>query len=221
MIPGDTQYRFVTYTQAGNATALTPTLQITDAASSLLTSDSIRGLALTVSSCSGTWATVLNGAPTCTGGSITSVLPSTALANLKTANALNNFNLTAAGVNRLVYAISMPSGVNETNTNGTTTVSPYAITAINAATGTVTYSTASTTGLAVGEQITVTGASTAGFNGTFIITAVSAGVSFAVTNATPGTGTTATGNLPTIQSLTSTITWTVSEAQRTGTSTNG
>jgi len=224
MIPGDTQYRFVTYTQAaGNATALTPTLQITDAASTALTADSIRGLALTVSSCSGTWVPVLNGAPTCTGGSITSVLPSTALANLKTANPLTNFNLTAAGVNRLVYAISMPSGVNETNSNGATAVgnSPYAITAEGASAGTVTYSTTNTTGLFVGEQITVTGATTGGFNGTFVITAVSAGASFAVTNATTGSSSTATGNLPTIQSLTSTITWTVSEAQRAGTSTNG
>jgi len=225
MIPGDTQYRFVTYTQAaGNATALTPTLQITDAASTALTADSVRGLALTVQNCSVAWAYALgvSAAPTC-GGTTTAVLGPIALANLKTANPLTNFNLTAAGVNRLVYAISMPSGVNETNSNGATAVgnSPYAITAEGASAGTVTYSTTNTTGLFVGEQITVTGATTGGFNGTFVITAVSAGASFAVTNATTGSSSTATGNLPTIQSLTSTITWTVSEAQRAGTSTNG
>ena len=226
MIPGDTQYRFVTYTQAAaNGTALTPTLQITDAASTALTADSIRGLALTVSNCSVAWTYTagINPAPSCT-GTLTPVLGSTPLVTLKTATALGaGFNLIPSGVSHLVYAISMPSGVNETNSNGATTVgnSPYAITAEAASASTVTYSTAITTGLAVGEQITVTGASTSGFNGTFIITAVSAGVSFAVTNATTGTTSTATGNLPTIQSLTSTITWTVSEAQRAGTSTNG
>ena len=226
MIPGDTQYRFVTYTQAAaNGTALTPTLQITDAASTALTADSVRGLALTVSNCSVAWSYTagINPAPTC-GGTTTAVLSSTPLVTLKTATALGaGFNLIPSGVSHLAYAINMPSGVNETNSNGATTVgnSPYAITAEAASAGTVTYSTAITTGLAVGEQITVTGATTSGFNGTFIITAVSAGVSFAVTNATPGATSTATGNLPTIQSLTSTITWTVSEAQRAGTSTNG
>lgn len=226
VIPGDTQYRFVTYTQgASNATALTPTLQITDGASTLLTADSVRGLAVTVNNCSVAWTYTLgiNAAPTC-GGTQTAVLGSTPLVALKSATALGaGFSLVAGSVSHLVYSINMPAGVNETTANGTATVgsNPYAITAISTATGTVTYSTASTTGLTTGEQITVSGATTSGFNGTFIITAVAAGASFTVANATTGATSTATGNLPTIQNLTSTVTWTVSEAQRAPTSTNG
>lgn len=226
MVPGDTQYRFVTYTQgAGNTTAITPTLQITDGASTLLTADSVRGLAVAINNCSVAWtySIGISAAPTC-GGIQTAVLSSTPLVTLKSATALGaGFNLASGGVSHLAYAITEPAGVTETTANGTATVgnSPYAITAISASAGTVTYSTANTTGLAVGEQITVSGATIGGYNGTFIITAVNAGVSFAVTNATTGATSTATGTLPTIQNLTSTITWTVSEAQRASTSTNG
>ena len=226
MIPGDTQYRFVTYTQAaGNATAITPTLQITDGASTLLTADSIRGLAVAVNNCSVAWTYTLgiNVVPTCS-GTLTAVLGSTPLVTLKSATALGaGFNLTPGSVSHLAYTIVEPTGVTETTANGTATVgsNPYAITAISASGSTVTYSTASTTGLVAGEQITVSGATTSGFNGTFIITAVTAGTSFAVANVTTGATSTATGTLPTIQNLTSTVTWTVAEVQRASTSTNG
>ena len=56
-----------------------------------------------------------------------------------------------------------------------------AITGITASAGVVTYATSNTTGLSAGQSITITGASTSGFNGTKTILAVSAGTNFTVT----------------------------------------
>ena len=228
MIPGDIQNRSVDYTQAAtNATALSPTLQITDGSSGaagLLSADSVRGASLTITNCSVAWTFTLGSpAQSCTGIS-TPALNATPLTTLKSATGLaSGFQLTAGAISHLQYAITFPAGVNETTTNGTSVVgsSPYAITAIAPAAGTVTYSTASTTNLAVGELITVSGATIAGYNGTFVITAVVPSTSFSATNATTGATSSATGTLPTAQNLSSTITWTVSEAQRAAIQNNG
>ncbi len=228
MVPGDVQYRYVDYTQAAtNATATTPTLTITDGSSGaagLLAGDTVRGLSLTVTNCSVPWTfTLATSTQSCTGTS-TPALTSTPVATLKSATALGaGFQLASGLVSHLQYAITFPSGVNETTTNGTNVVgsSPFSITAIAAAAGTVTYSTASTTGLAIGELITVSGATIAGYNGTFVITNVVPSTSFAVTNAATGATSTASASLPTAQNLSSTVTWTVSEAQRAAISNNG
>lgn len=68
-----------------------------------------------------------------------------------------------------------------------------AITGITANAGVVTYATSSTTGLSAGQSITITGASTSGFNGTKTILAVTTNTNFTVTSAATGSTSTATG----------------------------
>ena len=226
MVPGDTQYRFVTYTQAAtNSTALSPTLQITDGASTLLTADSIRGLAVKVDNCTVAWTYSLgvSAAPTCSGTN-TAVLATTPLVTLKSATALGaGFQLAASAVSHLAYTITLPAGINETTANGGTaavTGSPLAVTTTSGTGSLATYTVASTAALTTGEQIVISGSTVAAYNGTYILT-VGTGTTFTTTSAGTGASTGTTATLPSVQNLTSTITWTVSEAQRAGTSTNG
>jgi len=93
-----------------------------------------------------------------------------------------------------------------------------AITGITASAGVVTYATASTTGLSAGQSITVTGASTSGFNGTFTILAVTANTNFTVTSAATGSTSTATGTYASAFNLTNATIATVSGTNFTVTS---
>jgi len=226
MVPGDTQYRFVNYTQAAtNSTALNPTLQITDGASTLLTADSVRGLAVTINNCSVNWTYTLgvSAAPTCS-GTQTAVLASTPLATLKTASALGaGFQLAPSSVSHLDFAITLPSGITETTANGgaaTVAGSPLSVTSTSGTGSVATYTVASTAGLTTGEQIVISGSTVPAYNGTYILT-VTSGTTFTTTSTGTGASTGTTATLPSVQNLTSTVTWTVNEAQRAATSTNG
>jgi hypothetical protein len=228
MIPGDTQYRYVTYTQAGTSTALLPKIRLTDANSNLLTSDAVRGLKLTINRCTVAW-TVTAGTPgvgTCTSGTSSIVLATTPLATIKAADtALDSaqFLLTTGTVNFLQFVINLPAGVDESVANGVTSVtgSPVSIASIANAAGIVTYTNTAGPVLLAGQQIVITGATIAGFNGTKLIATVPNGTSFTVVDAATGSTSSATGTLGTIQGLTATIVWTISETQRVATSTNG
>jgi hypothetical protein len=71
-----------------------------------------------------------------------------------------------------------------------TATATQAITAISASAGTVTYSTANTTGIIAGQFITVSGATTAAYNGTFLVNGVNTNTNFTViSNATGATST--------------------------------
>ncbi len=124
MVPGDTQYRFVTYTQAAtNVAALTPTLQITDG-TTILTGDSVRGLSAKLDNCTVAWtyAIGVSTAPTCS-GTTTAVLAATPLFTLKTVTPLGaGFQLAPSAVSHLAYTISLPTGVNEVTNNGGTAI---------------------------------------------------------------------------------------------------
>jgi hypothetical protein len=74
----------------------------------------------------------------------------------------------------------------------------YSISAISGSGSAVTYSTANTTGLVVGQVVTIAGATTAAYNGTYTITTVTANTSFIVTSTATGTGSTAVGTLTTV-----------------------
>ena len=67
------------------------------------------------------------------------------------------------------------------------------ITGISGNGTTVTYSTANTNGLTVGQSITISGATTAGFNGTFLIASITSNTNFTVASTVSGTSSTATG----------------------------
>jgi len=66
------------------------------------------------------------------------------------------------------------------------------ITGITNTTNTVTYATTNTTGLSIGQSITISGATSAGYNGTFTISGVVASTSFTVSNTVTGTPSTST-----------------------------
>ena len=57
----------------------------------------------------------------------------------------------------------------------------------------VTYSTANTNGLTVGQSITISGATTTGFNGKFLIATITSNTNFTVASSVTGTSSTATG----------------------------
>ena len=69
----------------------------------------------------------------------------------------------------------------------------YDITSITANGTTITYNLSDTSNLVSGQTITITGATTGGFNGTFTVGVVTANTSFTVTNGTTGSSSTATG----------------------------
>jgi hypothetical protein len=195
--------------------------------SQILTDEAVRGLQLTVNRCSVAW-TVVAGTPgvgTCVGGTSSTVLTTTPLSAIQAADTAlsSNFGLAAGDINYLQFVISLPVGLDETVANGGTPVvtgSPLAISAITASAGTVTFTLPSGHGLAAGQQIVISGAATAGYNGYKTIAGITP-TTFTVIDTTTGATSTATGTLGSVQGLTAAITWTVSETQRPATSTNG
>ena len=89
------------------------------------------------------------------------------------------------------YAVSAVSTSQPGNIASiTTATATQAITGITNAAGTVTYATANTTGIVVGQYITVTGATATAYNGTFLVASVTANTNFTViSNATGATST--------------------------------
>ncbi|MEI6868258.1 MAG: hypothetical protein WCK62_07155 [Actinomycetes bacterium] len=227
MAPGDTEYRYVTLTQgAKNVLGLTPKLQISDVNSTLLTTDKVRGLQITVQNCATAW-TVSAGstAASCTGGA-TSVIANTSIVNLKTLTTLNNYLLAKSNVNYLQFAINLPAGNDEATANGslTPTISngSQIITAGSISGSVASFTTASAAQLSVGEVFSIANAvGGTGYNTTYTVL-TSSGTTVTATPAVNPTGsmTSGTATESTIQELTALITWTFSETQRVATSNN-
>lgn len=97
------------------------------------------------------------------------------------------------GANCYIKRVTAGTPLSATRTFTAPSSTTGSVTAIAASSGTVTFSTASTTGLAVGDVVTITGATSVGYNlSSAVITAISAGVSFAVASTATGTTSTAT-----------------------------
>ena len=141
-----------------------------------LNSDATNGIQYTLSNCSVEWTS----SGTCPTATVTAA---SSTGSVVTYTAANTFT---AG-----------DSVSLSGLNGS-----VAITAVSGSGTVVTYSTASTTGLSAGQSITISGATTAGYNGVKTILAVNAGVSFTVTNATTGATSTATGTYTSAFNLT-------------------
>ena len=141
-----------------------------------LNSDATIGIQYTLSNCSVEWTS----SGTCPTATVTAA---SSTGSVVTYTAANTFT---AG-----------DSVSLSGLNGS-----VAITAVSGSGTVVTYSTASTTGLSAGQSITISGATTAGYNGVKTILAVNAGVSFTVTNATTGATSTATGTYTSAFNLT-------------------
>ncbi len=155
-----------TVTNPATGTAVTGASATATVPDRLIT-DATNGLQFTLSNCSTEWSNT----GTCPTATVTGASGS---GTVVTYTAANTF---AAG-----------DLVSVTGLSGLVT-----ITAISGSGTVVTYSTASTTGLSAGQSITITGATTAGYNGAKTILAVNPGVSFTVTNATTGATSVAVG----------------------------
>ena len=77
-----------------------------------------------------------------------------------------------------------------------------AITSISASGGIVTYTATAITSLITGENVTITGATTAGYNGTFRVASTSGSTSFTVVSSATGATSTATGSYSVWQQIT-------------------
>jgi len=112
--PGDTINRYVDITNGGTMAGQSMTLQLADAANTVLTSDPTNGLQVVISECSTTF-TATTGA---CGGTTTTALSSTSANALVAAAKSLTVSSTAAGaVVHLKFAISLPAG-SETTANG-------------------------------------------------------------------------------------------------------
>ena len=97
------------------------------------------------------------------------------------------------GANCYIKRVTAGTPVSSTRTFTAPSATTGSITSITNTGTTVTYLTGSTTGLAVGDVVAITGATTVGFNlSAAVITALSAGVSFTVASTATGTTSTAT-----------------------------
>lgn len=115
LVPGDVVNRYATYTNSGTLAGQALTVSAADGASTLLTGDATKGLALTVSSCSVAW-TPASGV---CGGTTTPLLASTSLLTLKTTpGSLVTGAVSAGAVYYLQFGFTLPAQT-ETTTNGT------------------------------------------------------------------------------------------------------
>jgi len=115
LAPGDTVNRYVDLTNSGTLDGQALTLKVTGTGTTALTTDTTRGLKLTITECvSGTWTTTTG---TCT-GTKTVLLADKAITDLNTATNLITGSITATDVRGLQVSVKLPDQT-ETTTNGT------------------------------------------------------------------------------------------------------
>jgi spore coat-associated protein N len=122
---GDTIQRAVTVTNTGTIDLASITLTTNATTSSLLNTDTVTGLQMTIDKCSIAWTeSAIPYTYTC-GGTTSSVLASSPV--IGTGLALSNLGLTAAAANNLRVTLTLPSGAGNT-LQGLTSVINYTFT---------------------------------------------------------------------------------------------
>jgi hypothetical protein len=116
LAPGDTINRYVNVTNGGTLAGSTMTLQVAAAAATLLTSDAARGLQVTVKECTVAY-TAITGVCSGTETTVLAAIPANTLLTAQTVTFANGFS--AGGITNARFIISLPTGTNETTTNGT------------------------------------------------------------------------------------------------------
>ena len=112
-VPGDTLTRAVNLVNLGSAPLGSVSLNTTVAAPSVLTTDAVNGLQMSVKSCSVPWTQGgVAGAPTYTCSGTTQVLSSGPVINNLLLN--NAASLAAGGTDYLTFAISLPASADNT-----------------------------------------------------------------------------------------------------------
>jgi camelysin-like metallo-endopeptidase len=112
-VPGDSLSRSVDLKNAGTSAHSSISLISTASASNLLSTDPTNGLQLGIQSCSVSWTKNADGTYSCTGGTKTTMLPSTAAVQ---SNAVlpTPASLTVGGVDHLVVTLSLPTSAGNT-----------------------------------------------------------------------------------------------------------
>jgi len=231
LAPGDTQYRYIKITQ-GSSAASNPTLSITDSLHSLLSTDSMRGIAITINSCSQPWVYSMGSQVAGSCGGVATNLISNSLSALATPVSFG-INTTSGGVSYLQIKYFLPLVDSESVTDGgdpvvTGSGHTYFITAENSFTpGVETLYTSDTSGLTVGQIIVITydgpGTSQNVYSYTVSgnpVTSINPNISFTVNAGgsgyftTPLVGRTSGGSAPSILGLSANLLFTVTESQR-------
>lgn len=114
MAPGDTINRFVDVTNAGTMDGQSMTLKVADASTTVLTTDAVKGLQVTVKECTVAYTTVTGACS----GTETTALASTPANTLLTDQSATFASLAASGVTHLKFIINLPAG-SEVTANGT------------------------------------------------------------------------------------------------------
>ena len=114
MAPGDTVNRFVDVSNIGTMAGQSMTLKVADSAATVLTTDAVNGLQVTVMECPVAYTT---GTGLCS-GTETTVVALTPANTLLTAKTATFASFAAGSTTRLKFIISLPAG-SENTANGT------------------------------------------------------------------------------------------------------
>ena len=114
MAPGDTVNRFVDVSNIGTMAGQSMTLKVADSAATVLTTDAVNGLQVTVKECTVAYTTV-SGLCSGTETTVVSLIPAN---TLLTAQSATFASFAAGSTTRLKFIISLPAG-SENTANGT------------------------------------------------------------------------------------------------------
>ena len=114
MAPGDTVNRFVDVSNIGTMVGQSMTLKVADSAATVLTTDAVNGLQVTVKECTVAYTTV-SGLCSGTETTVVSLIPAN---TLLTAQSATFASFAAGSTTRLKFIISLPAG-SENTANGT------------------------------------------------------------------------------------------------------
>lgn len=114
MAPGDTINRFIDLSNAGTMAGQAMTLKVADSAATVLTTDAVNGLQVTVKECTVAYTTVTGA---CSGTETTAVA-ATPANTLLSAQSATLSTLAAGSTVHLKFIINLPAG-SEVTTNGT------------------------------------------------------------------------------------------------------
>jgi len=120
LAPGDVVNRYIKYTNNGNLDAQGLTLSLADTVNSVLTTDAVRGLSVTVTQCSVPWAPTTgacSGTTTGLGTASAASLKSTPMSLAVTPTTPAGANILAGQEIHLRFAITLPD-TNEVTVNG-------------------------------------------------------------------------------------------------------
>jgi spore coat-associated protein N len=115
LAPGDTINRYVNVTNGGTLAGSSMTLKVADSAATLLTTDAVKGLQVTVKECTVAYTTV-TGACSGTEATVLAATPANTLLTPQSVTFVNGYS--ASGVTNTRFIITMPTGT-EVTSNGT------------------------------------------------------------------------------------------------------